>query len=131
MTPAEIGTAPLAAQLVEQRLSVVQVGGIEALGEPVVNLGEHRARLVAAAGITEQSREVRGSAQFACFRADVPLARSIRTKCETFGASEPAGHPDRIELRHRRVEERPGVLAITWRVPTDIHPRFVEIGDRE
>jgi hypothetical protein len=29
------------AQFVEQRLSVLQVGGIEAFGEPAVDLGEH------------------------------------------------------------------------------------------
>ena len=36
-------------QLVEQRLGVLQVGGVEALGEPVVDFGEHRARFVALA----------------------------------------------------------------------------------
>jgi hypothetical protein len=34
-------------QLVEQRLGVLQVGGIEAFGEPVVDAGEHRAGFVA------------------------------------------------------------------------------------
>jgi hypothetical protein len=34
-------------EFVKQRLGVFEVGGIEALGEPVVDLGEHRARLVA------------------------------------------------------------------------------------
>src|ERR1700732_2042483 len=32
--------------LVEQRLGVFQVGSVETLGEPAVDLGEHRARLV-------------------------------------------------------------------------------------
>src|SRR5215469_13283973 len=36
---------PLYAQLVEQGLGILQVGGIKALGEPVVDLSEHRARL--------------------------------------------------------------------------------------
>ena len=40
--------AALVAKLIEQRLGVLQVGGVEALGEPVVDLGEHRARLVTA-----------------------------------------------------------------------------------
>jgi hypothetical protein len=35
------------AQLLEQRPGVFQVGGVEAFGEPVVDVGEHRARLVA------------------------------------------------------------------------------------
>ena len=36
--------ARLAVQLVEQRLGVFEVGGVEAFGEPVVDVGEHRAR---------------------------------------------------------------------------------------
>src|SRR5215469_13668607 len=35
----------LGAQLVEQRLCIFEVGGVEALGEPVVDFGEHRARM--------------------------------------------------------------------------------------
>ena len=34
------------AQLVEQRLGVLQISSIEALGEPVVDFGEHRARFI-------------------------------------------------------------------------------------
>src|SRR6516162_1758056 len=34
------------AQFVEQRLGLFQIGGVEALGEPAVDLGEHGARLV-------------------------------------------------------------------------------------
>ena len=37
----------LAVQLIEQRLGVVEVGGVEAVGEPAVDFGEHRARFVA------------------------------------------------------------------------------------
>ena len=48
------------AHLIEQRLRVLQVGGVEALGEPVVDIGEHRARLVAAVSVAQQARE-RGS----------------------------------------------------------------------
>ncbi len=33
----------LPAQFVEQRLGVLQVGGVEALGDPVVDFGERRA----------------------------------------------------------------------------------------
>src|SRR5712664_1982740 len=39
----------LRAQLVEHRFSVLEVGGVEALGEPAVDVAEHRARLVATA----------------------------------------------------------------------------------
>jgi len=41
----------LYAQLLEQRLGVLQVGGVELLREPVVDFSEHRARLVAAIGV--------------------------------------------------------------------------------
>ena len=37
---------PLGAQLVELRLGVLEIGGIEAFGEPAVDVGEHRARFV-------------------------------------------------------------------------------------
>ena len=50
-------------QLVEQRLGVFQVGGVEALGEPVVDFGEHRARFVATTLRCEQPREARRRAQ--------------------------------------------------------------------
>ena len=52
----------LAAELVEQRLGFLQIGGIEALGEPGVDFGQHRARFVAATLLREQPRE-------ACCRA--------------------------------------------------------------
>jgi hypothetical protein len=44
----------LSAQLIEERLGVLQVGGVEALGEPVIDVGEHRARLVAMTLLREQ-----------------------------------------------------------------------------
>jgi hypothetical protein len=37
-------------QLIRWATSWRQVGGVEAFGEPVVNVGEHRARFVVAAG---------------------------------------------------------------------------------
>ena len=39
----------LMAQLVEQRLGILQVGGVEAFGEPVVDFGEYCAGLATAA----------------------------------------------------------------------------------
>ena len=46
---------PLVAQFIEQRLSLLQVGGVEAFGEPAIDFGEHRARLVATAHLRKQS----------------------------------------------------------------------------
>ena len=44
-------------QFVEQGLGVLQIGSVEALGEPVVDFGEHRARLIAAVGVAQQPRK--------------------------------------------------------------------------
>ena len=45
------------AQLVEQRFGVLQVGGVEALGEPAIDFREHRARFVAGStGIAGEKR---------------------------------------------------------------------------
>jgi hypothetical protein len=43
----------LLVQLIEQRPGVLQVGGVEALGEPVVDLREHRARLITTTGVAQ------------------------------------------------------------------------------
>jgi len=51
------------AQLVQQRPGVLQVSGAEALGEPVVDVGEHSARFVTAAGVAQQPREAGCRAQ--------------------------------------------------------------------
>ena len=50
-------------QLVEQGLCVLQVDGIEPLGEPAVDVGEHLAGLVTVAGSCEQTGEARRCAQ--------------------------------------------------------------------
>jgi hypothetical protein len=47
----------LRGELVEQRLGVLQVGGVEALGERIVNVGEYHDRFVTTVGIAEQSCE--------------------------------------------------------------------------
>src|SRR5262249_16110836 len=47
----------LGSQFVEQRFGVLEVGGVDALGEPVVDFGEHHARFVAASSVAQQSRE--------------------------------------------------------------------------
>ncbi len=47
----------------EQRFGVFQIRRVETLGEPVVDFGEHRARLVALALLHQQARETCGRAQ--------------------------------------------------------------------
>ena len=44
-----LGRTRLPLKFLEQRLGFFQIGGIKALGEPVVDVGEYRARFVAAA----------------------------------------------------------------------------------
>ena len=56
--------ALLFVKLVEQGLGIFQVVGVEAFCEPVVDLGEHRARFVAMTLLREQSREAGRGAQF-------------------------------------------------------------------
>ena len=43
----------LVRQFLEQRLGVLEIGGVEAFGEPVVDIGEHRACLVGLALLFE------------------------------------------------------------------------------
>ena len=54
----------LPGQLFEERVGVFQIGGIEALREPVVDFAQHRARFVATTLVREQSREAGRGAQF-------------------------------------------------------------------
>jgi len=53
-----------AAQLVEEYSGVFQVGGLEALSEPAVDVGEHCASLVAPVSLRQQPGQARRSAQF-------------------------------------------------------------------
>ena len=59
----------LAGQFVQQRLGLLQVGGIETFGEPVVDFSEHGARLVATISFAQQPREARSRTQLQGFRA--------------------------------------------------------------
>src|SRR5260370_27321996 len=61
------GAAQLSTQFIDQRFGVFEVGSVEALGEPVVDLGEHCARLIATALFRKQSRETHRCAQLPRF----------------------------------------------------------------
>src|SRR5215472_12671159 len=50
----------LGSQFVQQCLGLLEVGGVEAFGEPVVDFGQHRVRFVAAADIAQQAGEAHG-----------------------------------------------------------------------
>jgi len=50
-------TNALAAQLVEQRLGVFQIGCVEAFSEPVVDFGKRGARFFATPVVCEQARQ--------------------------------------------------------------------------
>src|SRR6516225_7322510 len=60
------------AQLVEQRFGTLQIGGVEALGEPAVDRGEKIARLGGLALVAPQPGEAGGGAQ-------LPRLRILRT----------------------------------------------------
>src|SRR5262245_56988799 len=62
----------LPAKLRQQRLGVLQVGGVEAFGEPVVERGEERAGLVASALVAEQARQAGGGPQLEPLRLLFP-----------------------------------------------------------
>ena len=53
----------LCSQLVEQGFGVFEVCGVEALGEPAVDFGEHRLRFITTALRCEQAREAYRCAQ--------------------------------------------------------------------
>jgi hypothetical protein len=56
-------------QFVQQCLGVLQVGGVEAFSEPVVEFGEHFASFVATAVSRQQPGEAHGRAQLQYLRA--------------------------------------------------------------
>src|SRR5215472_2472748 len=59
----------LLAQLIEQRLGLLEIGSVEAFGEPVVDFGEHRTRFIPLPLLRQQAREAHGGAQLPCFGA--------------------------------------------------------------
>src|SRR6516165_7926718 len=62
--PAHTYHPGLGGQFLQQRLGLLEVSGVEAFGEPVVDFGEHRAGLVAAASIAQQAGKADASAEF-------------------------------------------------------------------
>jgi hypothetical protein len=55
-------------QLIEERLGVLQIRGVETFGKPVVDVGEHRVRLVNATLFRKQSGQAQRSAELAPLR---------------------------------------------------------------
>src|SRR5215831_8275915 len=56
------GVLRLSPQLFQQRLGLLQVGGVEALGEPAVDRGQELARFHALALLLPQARQAHGRA---------------------------------------------------------------------
>ena len=61
--PVRAASQALCTHFVQQRLGILQIGGVEAFGELVVDFGEHRVGLFELALLREQPREARGRAQ--------------------------------------------------------------------
>lgn len=55
--------------IIEQSFSIPEVGGIEALSKPAINLREHRARFLTMALLRAQSHETGGRTQLERFSA--------------------------------------------------------------
>src|SRR2546430_6741374 len=84
----------LIAHLDEQRLGILQVGGVEALGEPTIDVGEHRARLAAAILFGEQLAEASRRAQLQRFAALLPCGRNrpaetVLYRCHIWNSAYP------------------------------------------
>lgn len=62
----------LSCQLIQQRLSVFQIGGFETFHEPVVNVCDHRAGFAAAALVHQQACEGQGCGELEKLGALVP-----------------------------------------------------------
>src|SRR6266851_6919089 len=62
----------LRAQFIKQRLRVLQIDGVETLGEPAVDFCEHCARVVTMALLCEEPREAHRRAQLPCFGTLTP-----------------------------------------------------------
>jgi hypothetical protein len=67
--PLEQGRTGLCAQFVQQRLGILQIGGVEAFGEPVIDNREYRARFIATTGVPKQPRETHRRTYFQRFAA--------------------------------------------------------------
>ena len=50
-------------KFIEKLLGVLQVAGIETLGEPIPDFGKHRTRLITTTLLRQQEHETRGGAQ--------------------------------------------------------------------
>ncbi|MBV8139210.1 MAG: hypothetical protein JO121_26810 [Deltaproteobacteria bacterium] len=79
----------------KQRPSVLQVGGVETLGELDVEFGEHRARFVAAIGVAQQPCEACHSTQLPGFGA--LSARNIFRSASRGNRSD-VGRPDVLTI---------------------------------
>ena len=92
----------LVAQLIKQRLSVLEVDGVEALGEPVVDFAEHRARLVMAPSVAREARKAARSLTMRDFnRPAKNLAQRVQQELcarRSFGGSISLTPPEVIDL---------------------------------
>src|SRR5215211_7677084 len=73
-------------KLVEQRLSFLQIGRVEALGEPAVDLREHIASLLALTLLAPETGEARGGAQLQRLRSHFRcgMERLLEPDCSFF-----------------------------------------------
>jgi len=70
----------LRGQIIEQRPRILEIRCIEALGKPIVNIGNHRTAFLTAALICQQRREAHRRAELTHFCVEVPRCRNCPLK---------------------------------------------------
>ena len=107
-------------QLVEQRLGILQIGGVEALGEPAVDRRQQLARLGGLALVAPQPGEAGGGAQF-------PRLRLLRT-----GSLDrpPIGNFRPIRSARVPPEEQIAHQPMDFRLPYGVAAPALEVHDR-
>ncbi len=107
-------------QFVEQRFGILQIGGVEALGEPAVDRGEQRVRLGGLALVAPQPGEAGGGAQF-------PRLRLLRT-----GALDRPPIGSFRPIRSSRVppQEQIAQEPMHFRLPWGVAAPALEVHDR-
>ena len=77
----------LSAQLVEQHLGVLEVGGLEALGEPVVDRREQVVGLPSVAAVGVEPGEITGGAKLEYTRGTLARIRKGRLESRLYSAT--------------------------------------------
>src|SRR5262249_33881797 len=115
-------------KFIEQRPRVLQIGKIEALVEPVINVAEHCPCFIAAVGIAQQARETHRGAQLPPL--GFLLTRDFERGPKTvlwFRRCSVATHKQRLAFKAEdlgEVDSFTGTLTMLQRFVQDLKPLF-------